>query len=493
MDETPAIDVPAICRAALAQEGDAIRFEGRWSGWADVRRIAQAVERALTASAIAADAPVAFAPRNTPGSLAAFLPLLAQRRRIVMAYPFQSAEALAKMVGTLQAAALIMDRGDFTPPVMAAMAKAGMAGIALGDDGAELLAPGGGTCAPQPPAVVLLTSGTTGPPKHFPIGYGVIAGYIAQGLAQAKADAMRPTSLLCFPLSNVTGLYSIATSFLCGQKVVLLERFSVEGWRDYVVEYRPVAGGGPPASLSMILQRRIPRGDLASLRVFSTGAAPVDAGVRERFEETYGIPVVQTYGATEFGGPVCAMTPDLLRRYGKAKSASVGRPFGGAQIRIRQSDGGSLADRGEVGLVEVVSPRMGTDWIATSDLGSIDADGFLFLHGRADGAIMRGGFKIVPETVEAAMLAHPDIAEIAVLGLPDERLHELPVAAVVPAQGCAAPTPQMLDQYARACLPATHVPARWAIVDALPRTVSFKTDRAAVREICEAQAVSPGR
>ena len=169
----------------------------------------------------------------------------------------------------------------------------------------------------------------------------------------------------------------------------------------------------------------------------------------------------------------------------------MGRPFGGAEIRIRDTEEGALLPAGEVGLVEVLSPRMGPDWIVTSDLGLVDDDGFLFLHGRNDGAIMRGGFKIVPETVEQVLLTHPAVAEVAVVGLPDERLHELPAAAIVPADPGAPPTAQEMDAHARRHLPATHVPSRWAMVEALPRTVSFKTDRAAVRDLCAARAVSP--
>ncbi|MBH0114383.1 long-chain fatty acid--CoA ligase [Novosphingobium sp. YJ-S2-02] len=497
-----------VCHRTLCCEGPAIRFEGAWIGWDAIRALAASLDTALERAGVARDAPVAFAPRNSPASLAAFLPLLGSGRRIRMLYPFQSGEALAGQLAATGAAALVMEARDFCAPVVAELQARGMAGIALPGDGTlsgegAAVLEGAASCTTAgtsgAPAIEILTSGTTGQPKPFAIGHRVVLGYVRQGeaLANARAAGARahdpPPTLLCFPLSNISGLYSLAMSFLRGAPVVLLERFSVAAWRDYVVEYRPAAGGAPPAALAMILEQGIAREDLASLASFSTGAAPVDPAVRQRFEETYGIPVLQTYGATEFGGPVTAMSLDLLREFGADKAQSVGRPFGGARLRIRREADGALAAAGEVGLVEVVSPRMGPEWIATSDLGLLDGDGFLFLRGRADGAVMRGGFKIVPETVEQVLRAHPQVAEACLVGLPDERLHELPVAAVVPRDRAAPPSIEALDAHARQHLAATQVPARWALVDALPRTVSFKTDRAAVRALCAAQAVSPCR
>lgn len=496
---TNAEDLAALCRQTLAQDGPAVRFEGHWTRWAQIRAVASGVEAALDAAGVPPGAPVAFAPRNSPASLAAFLPLLAQQRRVRMLYPFQSPEALAAQIAGCEVAALVMERGDFAPAVLRALAAAGIVGIALDPGGAAAVGARAEVRAALPcelraPALEILTSGTTGPPKPFAIGYDVVLGYVrqAKALADARTGPAAPP-LLCFPLSNISGLYSLAMSFLRGERVILLERFSVAAWRDYVVEFRPPAGGGPPAALAMILEAQVPREDLASLASFSTGAAPLDPDVRARFEATYGIPVLQTYGATEFGGPVTALSLDLLRTYGADKAASVGRPFGGAKIRIRREEDGALADAGEVGRVEVISPRMGPEWIVTSDLGLLDADGFLSLHGRADGAIQRGGFKIVPERVEQVLLAHPDVAEVAVVGVPDARLHEVPGALVVPRDPESPPEVRVLDAHVRAHLPATHVPACWRFAGALPRTVSFKTDRGAVRALLVGDAVSPDR
>lgn len=474
-----------MCRRTLAREGPAIRFESEWIGWAEVRRIASSLEAALDEAGIAPGTPVAFAPRNSPASLAGFLPLLARGHVIRMVYPFQSPEALAGALEVLDSAAVIAESTDCTELVRERLQAAGQGLIALSDEGAALLQRGAergaAGASPSSPQIEILTSGTTGPPRHFPIGYDVVLGYAHAAEAQTQTRPDPPPTLLCFPLSNISGLYALAASFLRGAPCVLLERFSVAAWRDYVVEYRPVSGGAPPAAVAMILAADIPPQDLASLLWFSTGAAPLDPAVRQAFEERYRIPVIQTYGATEFGGPVAANSPALLAQFGTAKANSVGRALPGARLRVRDPGSGELAPPGTVGIVEVISPRMGPDWIATSDLGLIDEDGFLFLHGRDDGAIMRGGFKIIPETVEQALLRHPAVAAASVVGIADPRLLEVPAAAVELVPDADRPTPRALEAHVRRSLPATHVPVAWRFVAELPKTVSFKIDRRAVR------------
>lgn len=482
-DVDPSHALADICQRTLRQTGPAIRDGDRWIDWPDVARHAAELTETLLQAGVPPEAAVAFAPRNRPTALSAFLALMAARRRVTMVYPFQSGAALAASIRALPVSAVIMDRDDFFSELIEILDAKGVAGIALADDGCTCICPArtASASASAIPALEILTSGTTGPPKHFPIGYDVVLDYIRQ--AEQRGGAERPPTLLCFPMSNISGLYTLATSFLRGRSVILLERFTVADWRNYVVEFRPQASGGPPAALAMILADDVPQGDLSSLRYFSTGAAPVDPQVQKTFEDRYGIPVLQTYGATEFGGPVSAMTLPLREAYGAGKSGSVGRPIGGAKLRIRDEDSGMLAPSGAPGTVEVLCPRMGGGWIVTSDLGTIDADGFLYLHGRSDGAIMRGGFKIMPETVEEALRTHPAVADVSVVGIDDRRLLQLPAAAVVLKPGLEPPSPAELEAHIRRTLPATHVPAAWRFVANLPRTVSFKTDRSAVRDL----------
>jgi acyl-CoA synthetase (AMP-forming)/AMP-acid ligase II len=133
----------------------------------------------------------------------------------------------------------------------------------------------------------------------------------------------------------------------------------------------------------------------------------------------------------------------------------------------------------------VLAARMSPDWKATSDLGFLDEDGFLFLRGRADGAIMRGGFKLLPDTITNALLTHPAISAAAVVGVPDRRLGQVPVAALERTPGVAEPPISEIEAYLRDRVPATHIPVRWRWFDALPRNPSLKPDLIRIRALFE--------
>jgi long-chain acyl-CoA synthetase len=339
-----------------------------------------------------------------------------------------------------------------------------------------------------PPRIELLTSGTTGPPKQFPVSYELLGRYFVGAPASFGEDPLRlPPTLLCFPLGNISGLYSTLPPLLNGQRAVLLDRFSVAGWHDYVLRYRPEVTGLPPAGVQMVLDADIPPADLACIRRLGTGAAPLDPTAHRAFEERYGIPILLSYGATEFGGPVTAMTAELHAVWGQRKFGSVGRVLPGARLRVIDPDSGAELPQGREGLLEVISPRIGPDWIRTSDIALIDEDGFLFHRGRADGAIMRGGFKVLPETIERALLQHPAVSAAAVIGLGDKRLGQVPAAALQFKPGIAPPTVAELESHLRQQVLATHVPVQWRFVDALPRTPSLKVDRPGLRRLFETE------
>jgi acyl-coenzyme A synthetase/AMP-(fatty) acid ligase len=264
---------------------------------------------------------------------------------------------------------------------------------------------------------------------------------------------------------------------------VLVDRFTVPAWRDYVVRFRPEFTGIVPAGIQMVLDADIPPEDLASIKALGTGAAPLDAAVQRAFEQRYGIPILQSYGATEFGGPVTSMTLELHAEWGKQKLGSVGRAFAGARLRVVDPDTDAELPRGAEGILEVMTPRMGDHWIRTSDIATIDADGFMFHCGRADGAIVRGGFKLLPETIERALMLHDAISAAAVTGIQDRRLGQVPAAVIQLRPGAAEPTIADLEVHLREHVLATHIPVHWRFVPDLPRTPSMKVDRPALRRL----------
>jgi long-chain acyl-CoA synthetase len=248
----------------------------------------------------------------------------------------------------------------------------------------------------------------------------------------------------------------------------------VEQWTDYVRRYRPQQMNIPPAGVRMLLDADTPAEDLTSIQYMFSGAAWLDPNAQREFLRRYGIPILLSYGATEFGGVVIAMTPDMLEKFGPDKLESVGRPWAGTQARVVDSDTGAELPAGEIGILEILAPRCGPDWIRTTDLASLDADGFFYHRGRADGAIMRGGYKILPEAVAEKMSLHPSVAVTAVVGIPDPRLGEIPVAALELRPGQPRPSDDELRAHARRHLYSTHVPVHFRIVDQLPRTPSMK-------------------
>jgi long-chain acyl-CoA synthetase len=485
-----------LATRALAREPSQhiIDFEGRWFTWGEMRHVAERMGALIDASGSPARAPVALIARNRPCSVAALLGLIAGGHTIRMVYPFQSAAAMARDVERLKPSVLVGAAEYFGEEVLDVLRKDGIAAVAICDMDATTV-PGFESCqcrdmqVPAHPQIEILTSGTTGPPKHFAVSFDTIArhhvGVHMLASSQSSDPLQLPPMLLFFPLGNITGIYSTIPTMLRGRRAELWDRFTVAAWHKHVLRYRPEMTGVPPAGVQMVLDANIPPEDLASIRVLSTGAAPLDPAVQRAFEERYGIPILLSYGATEFAGPVAAMTAELYTEWGKRKFGSVGRPLPGAQLRVVDPETGAVLPLGKEGILEVISPRIGPDWIRTSDIVLIDEDGFLFHRGRADGAIMRGGFKLLPEMIERALALHPAVSAAAVVGVPDTRLGQVPAAAIQLKPGFARPALADLEAHLRAHVLATHVPVKWRFVEELPRNRSMKTDRPAVRRLFE--------
>jgi len=229
----------------------------------------------------------------------------------------------------------------------------------------------------------------------------------------------------------------------------------------------------------MVLHSELTREDLAGVRAVTSGTAPLSADDADAFTAKFGIPVLTSYAATEFGGGVAGWTLADHQQYWQAKRGSVGRANPGAQLRV-VDEAGRVLGPDEHGLLEVIPAQMSSrDWIRTTDLARIDADGFVWILGRADQAIIRGGFKVMPDDVRTALESHPAVRGAAVIGVADERLGETPVA-MVELHGQASA--EELAEYLGARLARYEIPTDIAIVEVIPRTPSGKADLGAVRE-----------
>ena len=479
---------------ARTTAGRAIWFEGRWHGWDEVGEVARTVMGLVECSGARPRAPVLVITRNRPSAFAALLGLIAAGRTVRFLYPFQSAAAIAQEIERLKPAVVVAAEEDFAEEVCAAIRERGAAAIALSEMEAHslrglerstvLLDPE----APKQPMLEIQTSGTTGAPKRFPMSYEMALNRFvlpAAQMARGNDGAPPPPMLLYMSMGNLSGMMTGLPSLMHGMEMILYDRFSLDGWRDYVRTFRPVLSGLQPAAIQMLMDADVPREELASLRFLTVGSAPLRPELQRAFEVRYGVSVLLAYGATEFYGTVASMTPALLDQWGDAKFGSVGPPVAGMAIRAVDAENGAPVLPGEEGLLEVRCDALGPDWMRTSDLAMIDQDGFLFLRGRADGAIVRGGFKLLPETIERGLLQHEAVAAAAVVGVADRRLGQVPGAAIRFKPDVEPPDAKELEAHLRQKVLATHIPVHWRFVDAMPLTPSMKIDRGAVARLFE--------
>jgi acyl-CoA synthetase (AMP-forming)/AMP-acid ligase II len=233
--------------------------------------------------------------------------------------------------------------------------------------------------------------------------------------------------------------------------------------------------------MQMVLDADVHPDDLASLRAVVSGTAPLAPETADEFERRFGVPVLGAYGATEFAGAIAAWSLADKKTYGPRKRGSVGRTLPGIDLRVVDPDTGEEVSSGSVGLLEARGEQLlEPGWVRTTDLSSIDEDGFLFLHGRSDSVIIRGGFKVHPEAIEAVLEAHESVAAACVVPMDHPRLGQVPVAVVELSPGRPAPHPDSILAFARDRLTAYQVPERIDIVDSLPRTPSLKVARSDV-------------
>lgn len=291
------------------------------------------------------------------------------------------------------------------------------------------------------------------------------------------------------PLVHISGIWDTLTSIFAGRRMALMDRFNVDEWRSLVVRHRPKAISLVPTALRTVLAADLDPADLSSLQVVTCGTAPLEPETAIAFEDKYGVPVLITYGATEFAGGVTGWTLPDHRQWAATKRGSVGRAHPGTELRIADPDSDRVLGVDEVGVLEVRSTQLGLDrgWVRTTDLASIDADGFLWLHGRSDDAIIRGGFKIVPTDVQKVLETHPAVREASVVGKHDARLGAVPVAAVELEPG-ASLTEDELTDFAKRNLTGYAVPVAFRVLDALPRTPSLKVSRPAVLALFDEDA-----
>ena len=483
--------------AGLAGYGDGpcIEFEGRWYSGNEITAYADAIAAVLREAGVADDAPVGLVVRNRLPHAAAIMGFIAAGRTVSMIYSFQSPESIGNDIETLGLSAIVADEEDWTEAVIVAAKRAGSAGVALTLRSPAVTAVRGlerrdetrrHAVAEPGVALQILTSGTTGPPKRQSIKTRVLERTVFSVTSGEAAPPGAPPEFSYWQFGGI-GVCQLIAGAYNGRRIVILERFSIDGWVDAIKTHGIKRSGVQPAVIRMLLDADVPKEDLASLEFLISASGPLDPETRDEFEARYGIPVKLAYGATEFAGSLCAWTPDMDREFGATKRNSVGRALPDTQLRVVDQDTFAELGAGERGLLEAKVAPISDDWIRTTDIASIDDDGFVTLHGRADGAINRGGFKVLPETVRRVLISHPAIRDACVVGVPDARLGQVPFAAVEAAPGEPVPSEDELKELVRQSLPVYNVPVAFAVVDELPRNPALKVSLPAVVALYEAR------
>lgn len=325
-------------------------------------------------------------------------------------------------------------------------------------------------------ALLQFTSGTTGPPKPVPLRHATVLDLIDRLLAKlrgtkqssGKANRTPMPNLVPLSLSLWAGIYQVLFAFRAGSGVVLMDRFSPADFAALVKRHQLRSTVLPPAALTMVLHDDSVT-DLAPLKIVRSITAPLSPVQAARFRDKFGVIVLNSYGQTELGGEVVGWSAADAREWGETKLGSVGRPLPGIDVTIADDEVMVRTPTTAARNIDVAFLDRLTDdgWFHTGDLGWFDDDGFLWLDGRVSDMINRGGLKVFPGTVEDVLLAAEGVREAAVVGIPDERLGEVPWAFVV--RGDESVSEDGLVTWCRERLTPYRVPARIVFIEQLPR------------------------
>jgi long-chain acyl-CoA synthetase len=398
-------------------------------------------------------------------------------------------------VCTPEAAAGLEERRELLPKLREIVVAAG----------ADLAAPlrGHGTVSDharipgEQIASFVYTSGTTGRPKgamlsHF--NFLTNAWQLGEPLPVARGDTLG----MVLPLFHVNAqLVTTVIPLVIGANVAMWERFSASNFWADVARFEPVTFSSVPTMLAALLHA--PGADEAesnTLRFVICGAAPLSPALFRRFEEKFGLKIMEGYGLTE--GTCCTTINPFT---GPRKIGSVGLPTRAQEVAILDEDGQRVAD-GSEGEVCFKGPNMmqgyynrpdanaetiRDGWLHTGDVGYRDSDGYYFLVDRKKDMIIRGGENIYPREIEDVLLEHESVKEAAVVGRPDEVRGEEVHAVVALLSGSDTAA---LEEHCRQRLAPFKVPSSWEVVDELPKTSTGKIDKKPLREKLAAAAAS---
>jgi benzoate-CoA ligase len=503
----------------------ALVHPGGESSYAEVSERVRAVAAGLTALGVRPEERVLFFAADSPELVAGLLGvmhrgavavpvstmltaddlagLLADSRARLLVTSAEFADTARAAVATLVKSRTGPDSGgaDQAPPDLAGVVTIGTGpdGFAVpGRDWAELLAGGAGTAAPvypswaDSPALWLYTSGTTGSPKAAMHRHGAVR-FVCETYG-ARVLGIGPDDR-CFSVAKLFFAYGIGNSlffpFSVGAAAVLEPgRPTPDLVAEVVARHRPTLFFGVPTFYSALLASAIPDDTFAGVRRGASAGEPLPATLYSRVLGRFGFEVLDGIGSTE------ALHIFLSNVPGGVRPGTTGTPVPGYAVRLLdETDGTEITDVDVPGSLYVSGQSVATgywcraeitrlafqgEWLRTGDTYRRNPDGTFSYLGRSDDMIKAGGIWVSPSEVEARLLEHPDVVEVAVVGVPDDAGLEKPVAAVVARAGASVAEDELVE-FCRAGLAAFKRPRRVVLVDSLPKTATGKLQRYRVR------------
>ncbi|MFP1153015.1 class I adenylate-forming enzyme family protein [Mycobacterium sherrisii] len=408
-----------------------------------------------------------------------------------------SAEGIQTLIGRLSEPLVVVDAryremlGEFAGRVMDA--DEFLAAVRSAEPAAQFP-------DPESVAVVLFTSGTTSQPKAVELSHNNLTSYVT-GTVEFDSAAELDAALICVPPYHIAGVGAALSNLYAGRKMVYLPNFDAAEWVRLIGAEQVTTATLVPTMLNRVVTvLETGEHELASLRNLAYGGSKVALPlVRRALELMPNVGFVNAYGLTETSSTIAVLTPEdhraalsasepeAIRRLG-----SVGRPVPGIEVEIRDEQGnvlpagatGELFVRGEqvsgryTGIGSVLDEN---GWFPTKDIAMVDEQGYLFIGGRSDDTIIRGGENIAPAELEEVLVEHPQVREVAVVGVEDPQWGQAIVAVVVPRPG-ADPDPEELREHVRKTLRGSRTPDRVVFREELPTTPTGKVLR---REIIE--------
>ena len=348
---------------------------------------------------------------------------------------------------------------------------------------------------PDDVAIVLFTSGTTSRPKAVELSHHNLTSYVMGTVEFASADA-DDAALICVPPYHIAGVGAALSNLYAGRKMVYLTKFDAKEWIRLVRDEAVTTATVVPTMLDRIVSELEKQPTpLPTLRTLAYGGSKVALPlVRKALDLLPDVGFVNAYGLTETSSTIAVLTPDDHRVAHEAtdeaisrRLGSVGQPVPGIEVQIRGGDGtvlgpgesGELFVRGDQvsgRYAEIGSVLDPDGWFPTKDVAALDRDGYLFITGRSDDTIIRGGENIAPAEVEDVLLEHPSVRDVAVVGVEDSQWGQIIVAVVVAAEG-TDPDPEELRAHVRNTLRGSRTPDRVVFRDELPTTPTRKVLR----------------